>query len=142
VWLNLVLGDRVQIMPLPSANGLVLLGNSEDVRSATEIMETLDQPYLAGTRSLKISPAFWSSQKLAQQLVDIMTAEGYSIGIGGGGAYAVKLIPVEALNIIIAFGTGDDALQHLLQWASQLDQPGNVTVSSQGAYYFPVYNAK
>src|SRR5690606_31765103 len=83
IWLNLVMGDRIQAIALPSANGLLLLGKDEDVRSAVEIIETLDQPYMAGSQSLKISPAFWSAQRLAQQLVDIMTAEGYSIGIGG-----------------------------------------------------------
>lgn len=141
IWLNLIMGDRVQAMLLPSANGVVLLGSDEDVRSAVEIIATLDQPYMAGSRSLKISPAFWSAQRLAQQLVDIMTAEGYSIAIGGSNAMAIKLIPVEALNVIIAFGTGEEGLQHLLQWASELDQPGQ-TVSSQGAFYHQVFNAQ
>jgi general secretion pathway protein D len=141
IWLNLALKERVQAIPINYANGLLLLGNSEDVNAAIETIETLDQPYLAGSRSLKISPAFWSAQKLAQQLTDILTAEGYSIGIGGQAATAVKLIPVEALNIIVAFGTGQDALQQVLKWATDLDQPGQ-TVGTQGVFYHQVYNAK
>ncbi|MGE3477270.1 MAG: secretin N-terminal domain-containing protein [Rhodospirillaceae bacterium] len=141
IWLNLIMGDRIQAIALPTANGLVLLGSDEDVRSAVEIIETLDQPYMSGNQSLKISPAFWSSQKLAQQLTEILTAEGYSIGTTGGSQAAIKLIPVEALNVIIAFSTSEAGLQHVLQWATELDQPSQ-TVSSQGAFYHQVYNAQ
>ncbi len=141
IWLNLIMGDRIQAIALPSANGLVLLGSDEDVRSAVEIIETLDQPYMSGNQSLKISPAFWSSAKLAQQLTEILTAEGYSIGTSSSAAAAIKLIPVEALNVIIAFSTSEAGLQHVLQWASELDQPSQ-TVSSQGAFYHQVYNAQ
>ena len=141
VWLELTMKDRVQTVPLPFANGLLLLGSADDVNAATEVIQTLDQPYLAGTTSLKISPAFWSAQKLAQQLIDILTAEGYSIGMGGGISSAIKLVPVEAQNIIIAFGTGQDGLQHVLQWATELDQPSQ-TANSTGAFYHQIYNAK
>ena len=141
VWLELTMKDRVQSVPLPFANGLLLLGNAEDVNAATEVIQTLDQPYLAGTQSLKISPAFWSAAKLSTQLVEILTAEGYSIGTGGSISSAIKLIPVEAQNVIIAFGTGQEALQHVLQWATELDQPSQ-TANSQGAFYHQVYNAK
>jgi general secretion pathway protein D len=139
--LQISLKDRVQAIALPNFNGLLLLGNTDDVTAAIDIMKTLDQPYLAGAKSMKISPAFWSAAKLAQQLTDIMTAEGYSIGIGAGNASAIRLVPIDALNVIIAFGTGEDALQHVLHWATELDQPGQ-NVSSQGVYYHQVYNAK
>lgn len=141
IWLELTMKDRVQTVPLPFANGLLLLGNAEDVSAATEVIQTLDQPYLAGTQSLRISPVFWGAQKLAQQLVDILTAEGYSIGIGGGISSAIKLIPVEAQNTIIAFGTGQDGLEHVLQWATELDKPSQ-TANSQGAFYQQIFNAK
>lgn len=141
IWLNLVMGDRVQAIGLPNANGLVLLGADDDVRSAVEIIETLDQPYMAGHQSLKISPAFWSAPRLAQQLTEILTAEGYSIAIGAMANSSIKLIPVEALNVIIAFSTGESGLQHVLQWASELDQPSQ-TVSNQGAFYHQVFNAQ
>lgn len=141
IWLNLIMGDRIQAIALPSANGLVLLGADEDVRSAVEIIETLDQPYMAGSQSLKISPAFWSAQRLAQQLVEILTAEGYSVSIGSTSSTSIKLIPVEALNAIIAFSTSESGLQHTLQWAAELDQPSQ-TVSSQGAFYHQVFNAQ
>ena len=141
IWLELALKSRVQTVAVPYANGLLILGSKDDVAAALDIIEVLDQPYLAGYRSLKISPAFWSAQKLASQLVEILTAEGYSIAVGGSGQNAIKLIPVDALNIIIAFGTGEEALQHVLQWAADLDKPGQ-TVAAQGVFYHQIYNAK
>ncbi len=141
IWMDLIMKDRVLFAPIPGSSGLLLLGNSEDVRSASEIIQTLDQPYLAGRKSLKISPAFWSAAKLSQQLIEIMSAEGYSIGVGGTNNTAIKLIPVDALNVVIAFGSNEETLQHLLQWAGELDQPSQI-VSSQGAYYQQIYNAK
>lgn len=140
-WLNLIMGDRVTPMPLLSASGMVLLGSPADVQAAVEVMETLDQPFLAGSQSLKISPAFWSAQKLANQLIDVLSAEGYSIALGGQAASSIKLIPVEALNTIIAFGTSPEGLQHLLQWATELDQPSQ-KIGTQGVYYHPVLNTK
>jgi general secretion pathway protein D len=141
IWMELALKGRVQSTPIPYANGLLLLGSAEDVEATLETMKILDQPYLAGSTSLKISPAFWSAPKLAQQLVDILGAEGYSIAIGGQNSSAIKLIPIESLNVIIAFGTGQEALQHVLKWAQELDQPAQTT-GAEGVFYHQVYNAK
>jgi general secretion pathway protein D len=141
IWLGLALKDRIQAVAVPYANGLLLLGEKEDVAAALDIIDLLDQPYMAGYQSLKLSPAYWGAANLAAQLVELMTAEGYSIAVGGRGQTAIKLIPVEALNVIIAFGTGEGALQHVLQWATDLDQPGQ-TVADKGVFYLPIQNAK
>lgn len=141
IWLDLALRGRVQAVAVPNANGLLILGEREDVAAALDIIDVLDQPYMAGYQSLRIAPAFWSAQNLAGQLVEILSAEGYSIAVGGRGQDAIKLVPVEALNIIIAFGTGRDALQHVLQWAAELDQPSQ-TIADKGVYYQQIYNAK
>jgi len=141
IWLEIALKDRVRPISVPGFNGLLLLGSSDDVEAATDIVRTLDQPFLAGSKSIKISPAFWSAQKLAQQLMEVLVAEGYNVSVGAGNPTAIRLMPIEALNVIIVFGTGEEALQHVVQWATDLDQPGQ-TVSSQGVYYHQVYNAK
>lgn len=141
IWLGLALQSRIQSVAVPYANGLLLLGSREDVGAALDIIDVLDQPYMAGYQSLKISPAFWSAQNLAAQLVEIMTAEGYSIAVGSIGQTAVKLVPVDALNVIIAFGTGEGALQHVLQWAAELDQPSQ-TIADKSVFYHQIFNAK
>lgn len=139
VWLELTLRNRVQVVSVPYSNALLLLGNSEDISAAIEVIEILDQPNLAGSRSLRISPAFWSADKLTQQLVQVLRAEGYSVEVGPESDAPIKFIPVQALNTIIVFASTEQNLQHVLDWASELDQPGQ-TINTTGVYYHQVKN--
>jgi len=139
-WLELALRDRVRFSPVGNSNGLLLMGRREDINAALETLEILDQPSMAGARSLKISPAYWSAQKMAEQLTAVLTAEGYSTGIGSASTVAVRFIPINELNTIIVFSTSEATLQHVLKWASDLDQPGQ-TVNTMGMYYYQVRNA-
>lgn len=139
-WLELALRDRVRFQPVGNANGLLLMGRREDINAALETIEILDQPNMAGNRSLKIMPAFWSAGRLADQLVQVMTAEGYNIAVGTVNAVAVRMVPIEALNTIIVFSTSEQTLQHLLEWATELDQPSQ-SINAQSMFYYQVQNA-
>lgn len=139
IWLSISVRDRVQVYNIPYANALLLLGSAEDIAAAIEIIDILDQPNLAGSRSLKISPAFWSAEKLTQQLLKVLRAEGYSVEIGPDSDAPIKLIPVQALNTIIVFASNEGNLQHVLDWAVELDQPGQ-TIDTNGIYYHQIRN--
>jgi general secretion pathway protein D len=139
-WLELALRDRVRFQGIPNFNGLLLMGKREDIAAALETIDILDQPAMAGHKSMKISPAFWSAARLAEQLVSVLVAEGYSAGVGAASQVAVKFVPIQALNTIIVFSTSDVTMQHVLQWATELDRPSEV-VNTQGIYYYPVQNA-
>ena len=139
-WLELALRDRVKFAGVGNSNGLLLMGKREDISAALETIEILDQPYMAGNHSLKITPAYWSAAKLADQLVTVLVAEGYNIALGGTATAAIKLIPIEALNTIIVFSTNETTMRHVLQWAIDLDQPSQ-TINTQGIYYYQVQNA-
>ena len=138
-WLNLSLRNRVNIINVPYSNALLVLGSTEDVAAAVEVIEVLDQPNLAGNTSLKIYPAFWSAEKLSRQLVQVLKAEGYSVEIGPDTDAPIKLIPIQALNTIIVFASSEQNIKHVLQWASELDQPGQ-TIDTTGVYYLSVEN--
>jgi general secretion pathway protein D len=138
-WIELSMRGRVQIVTVPYSNALMLLGTSEDIAAAIELIEILDQPDMAGNESLKISPAFWSADRLTTQLLEVLRAEGYSVEKGAENTAAIKLIPVQALNTIIVFATGQKNLQHVLDWASELDQPGQ-TINTTGVYYHQIQN--
>ncbi|MBY0510758.1 MAG: hypothetical protein K2P94_11495 [Rhodospirillaceae bacterium] len=140
IWLDMALKDRVRASPTGTNNGLLLMGRREDIAAALETMAILDQPAMAGNQSLKISPAFWSASKLTEQLVTVLTAEGYSIGIGAQAVHAIRMIPIETLNTIIVFSTNETTMQHVLRWATELDRPSQ-TVNTQGIYYYQVQNA-
>lgn len=139
-WLDMALKDRVRSTPTGTNNGLLLMGRREDIAAALETMEILDQPAMSGNRSLKLSPAFWSAGRLTEQLVNVLTAEGYNVGIGAQSIFAIRMVPIEALNTIIVFSTSETTLQHVLRWATDLDQPSQ-TVNTQGIYYYQVQNA-
>ncbi|MGZ0215715.1 MAG: hypothetical protein ACKVKP_06630, partial [Acidimicrobiales bacterium] len=139
VWLQLTLRDRVQVVTVPYSASILLLGNAEDISAAVEVIEILDQPNLAGSRSLRISPAFWSADKLMLQLIEVLRAEGYSVDQGAMSDAPIKFIPVQALNTIIVFASTEQNLQHVLDWASELDQPGQ-TINASGVYYHQVKN--
>lgn len=139
VWLELTMRNRVQVVTVPYSSSLLLLGNAEDISAAVEVIEILDQPNLAGNRSLRITPAFWSADKLMQQLMQVLRAEGYSVEEGPMSDAPIKFIPVQALNTIIVFASTEQNLQHVLDWASELDQPGQ-TINTSGVYYHQVKN--
>jgi len=139
-WLEMALKDRVRFSGIPNANGLLLMGKREDIAAALETIDILDQPSMAGNHSLKISPVYWTADKLAEQLVTVLVAEGYSAGMGGGAPTAIKFIPIQRLNMIIVFSTNDTTMEHVLQWAADLDQPSQ-TVNQQGIWYYQVQNA-
>lgn len=139
VWLDLTLRNRVQIVSVPYSSSILLLGNAEDISAAVEVIEILDQPNLAGSRSLRISPAFWSADKLTKQLMQVLRAEGYSVEEGPMSDAPIKFITVQALNTIIVFASTEQNLQHVLDWASELDQPGQ-TINTSGVYYHQVKN--
>ena len=139
-WLELALRDRVRFSGLGNANGLLLMGKREDINAALETLEILDQPSMAGNRSLKVTPAFWSAPKLTDQLMTVLMAEGYSVSNSASVTAAIRLIPIEALNTIIVFSTNETTLQHVLKWASDLDQPSQ-TINTQSMFYYPVENA-
>lgn len=140
-WLSQSLKDRLQYQTLPLANGLLLLGKGEDIQAARETIDILDQPALAGSRSMRIAPAFWSAERMAQQLIEVLIAEGYSVALGGNNASSIKILPVRALNTIIVFCPDEGVMRHVMEWATELDQPGQ-TVETKGIFYHPVYNRK
>ncbi|HZT87013.1 MAG TPA: secretin N-terminal domain-containing protein [Stellaceae bacterium] len=127
-WLSNAYGTKLKIFPSPKTNAILLFGLPQDVRAAVEAVRVLDEARLAGRRSMRFSPVYWTSQRLAAKLVEILHAEGYDAGASTGAANnmatAVTLVPVEANNSMIAFAADGKILQHVAKWVTDLDQPG------------------
>jgi general secretion pathway protein D len=140
IWLTMALKDRVQLQAVGPVNGVLIMGKQEDVNAALETIEVLDQPYMAGAQSMRITPIYWSAPKLAEQLIQVLVAEGYAAGRGSDGTNAIKLVDVPSLNTIIVFAAARETMQHVLAWAKELDQPGQ-TVNAQSVFYYQVQNS-
>ena len=65
-WLSMAFKDRMQFQGVNEVNGVLIIGTRDDVRAAIDAIEVLDQPSMTGSRSMKIMPAYWSAQKLAE----------------------------------------------------------------------------
>src|SRR5260370_36646907 len=119
-WLQNAFGTKVRVTPAP--NALLLLGLPEDVEAALQAIRTLDQPRLAGRRSLRIEPAFWSASQLGERLADILRAEGYNVSTTLQNPGALIILPLRPSNSIVVFAADQKALSHVEDWARDLDR--------------------
>lgn len=140
-WIGVVFGEKVTVQPDPMRNAIMLSGQVDDVRAAMEAINLLDQPAMKGRYSARINPVYISADQLATSLGDVMRAEGYSASVDGKVGAPVSLIPIKAVNAIIAFAADQQLLAHVLDWAKQLDHPSQTNVES-GFYTYQAQNTE
>lgn len=139
-WLKTIFGNRVTFTEDAARNALLISGMPESVAAVIEAIEVLDQPLLRGRSSVRIEPAYWTADELARRLVDILTAQGYSAGTVASGTQPTILLPVAAINSIIAFSVSRDVLEFVTRWVRELDQPGRALAG--GATGIFTYSAR
>lgn len=128
--------------------GLMLKGMSSIVGQAAKAVELLDQPFMRGQYSLRIDPAFISSDSLAKQLKTLLTAQGYSVGIGEATGNIV-LVPLESSNGLIVFTNQQSLLGLVREWAEQADRAPLVSAvdmgegaDKEGLFFYEVRNTR
>jgi general secretion pathway protein D len=126
MWLQNAYGTKIKLFATPSSNSIMIFGLPDNVAAAVEAVRVLDQPRLAGRRSLRVSPVYWDAKGLASKLADVLRAEGYDAGVTGGTPTAtppaILIVPVEANNSVLVFAP-DPVLAHVRTWATDLDTP-------------------
>jgi general secretion pathway protein D len=132
-WLQNAFGTKVRVTPAP--NALLLLGLPDDVEAALQAIRTLDQPRLAGRRSVRIEPAFWSASQLAERLADILRAEGYSVSTSVQNPGAVVILPLRPSNFLVVFAGDQKTLSHIEDWVRDLDRVSQVDPQKSVFYY-------
>ena len=125
-WLQAALGTKVHVSMSPQGNAVLLLGLPEDIQAANEVIATLDQPRLAGHRSLRVEPVFWSAAQLSEKLIDILRAEGYFVGPNLQNPGAVVVLPLRPSNSLVVFATDQKTLGHIEAWIRDLDHASQV----------------
>lgn len=138
-WLTAAFGNKIKFIPSPANNSIILLGLPDDVRAASEGIRLLDQPRLAGRKSLKIEPVFWTPGAMAEKLGDVLRSEGYNVSSAPVPPAAVTLLPLPAANLVLAFAADPQILEHVAQWAKDIDRPAKVD-PRQSVFYYPVRN--
>jgi general secretion pathway protein D len=138
-WITTAYAQKITIVPSAVNNSIMLLGLPDDVRAAMDGIRLLDQPRLAGRRSLKIEPVFWSAAGFAERLIEVLKAEGYNASSTVQPPAAITILPVSRANTILVFTADQAALDHVARWVRDLDRPAKVD-QGQSVFYYAVRN--
>lgn len=118
-------------------NALVLKGPASLVRRATETVRILDRPNMRGRYSVRISPNFVDAATLANMLTEVLSSQGIGAVLKPPFG-SVIVLPMAPTNSIIAFAADRSMINHIKNWALELDQP----VEQGGAGDFFYYQVK
>lgn len=132
-WLNSAYDKAGLTAMIDGARGgLMLKGMSSIVAQAAKAVQLLDQPFMRGQHSIRIDPAFLSAEDLAKQLKSLLTAQGYSVGIGEATG-SVVLVPLENSNGLIVFSDQQSLLSLVREWSAQADREPLVNAVQEGS---------
>ncbi|GAB3259983.1 type II secretion system protein D [Chitinimonas naiadis] len=133
--LQQMFADKIKIQPNAAQNALLLSGQSNDIDSALEAIQVLDQPMLRGRQGVKVVPVYWSAEELSKRLTEVLSAEGYFVGAPTQNT-SISILPVAAINGLIFFTLEPAVMNHVLDWVRELDRPGQIR--GGGYFTYPV----
>ena len=120
---------------------LILRGPANLVAQANALINVLDQPLLRGRHGMVVAPTASEVKPLAEDLADVLRAQGYQAGVGVGGEAVVLLLPLESTNKLVVFANDQQTLDHAREWAEMLDDERRQTVQN-GLFVRQVRNAQ
>ena len=127
--LEAMLGDGLRVDYSPESHIVTLRGAANLVAQANALIEVLDQPLLRGRNGIVIAPAASEVRPLADDLRNVLTAEGYIAAIGvGQGEATVVMLPLASTNKLVVFASDRATLDHVERWAEVLDDERRQTV--------------
>jgi general secretion pathway protein D len=140
-WLKLAFKDqKLEIFEDPQRNAVLVMGAPGIVEYAIQAIRLLDQPNMRGHHSIRIEPVFLTAGELAEALDQVLNSEGFAASLKTSMG-SIMLIPVEAVDALLVFAGDQSILDHVKDWAKQLDAPGKKQKSDQaGFFYYQVQN--
>lgn len=121
-WLRTFYQGRLTVQDDVQRNAVLLSGQSDTVQAAKDTIALLDQPLMRGRISARITPVFWSADEMAKRLAELLQAEGYSVAVNAAANTPVLVLPIATVNSVIVFASNEQVLDHVVQWAKELDQ--------------------
>ena len=134
-------GGRLQVSHGFEQPTLILRGPANLVAQANALIDVLDQPLLRGRHGMVLAPTASEVRSLAQDLADVLGAQGFQVGVGVGGEAVVILLPLESTNKLVVFANDEGTLDHVREWAEVLDDERRQTVEN-GLFVRQVRNAQ
>jgi general secretion pathway protein D len=138
---NEAFGPRVRVVQMAAANAVLLIGLPDDVRAVLGTVQLFDQPALANRLAVKLSPSYWTVERLASKLAEVLKTEGYEVSARIDAAGLIQMIPLESINALVVFAPDQATIDHVLAWARELDQPSQV-IGNNTIFYYAVRNTK
>lgn len=139
--INEAFGQRVRVSSMPTGNALLLMGLPDDVRAVLGTVQLFDQPAMANRVSLKLTPSYWTVERLGAKLAEILKTEGYEVSNRIEATGLIQMIPIESINSLVVFAPDQATVDHVLDWARELDQPSQV-IGNNTIFYYAVRNTK
>jgi len=139
-WLSTLFGQEIQVSEQSSRNALLISGRPSIVQQAVDAIRVFDRPTMRGRTSLRLEPAFMSADELANRLMEVLNAQGYSAQRGPSVA-SVIVLPITSGNAVLIFAATQEALDYAVAWARELDRP-NQQAGTQSLFYYQVKNTK
>jgi general secretion pathway protein D len=138
-WVNSAMkGKELDILEDVSRSGVVIKGRPAEVEQAMAMVRLLDRPSMRGKYALSIEPAYVQVGELADDLVDILRAEGYNASMDPGLG-AVVLLPLTSTNQLVVFAASADLRDHVQQWVEKIDKRQELSIED-GVFSYEVRN--
>ncbi|WP_166815868.1 type II secretion system protein GspD [Luteimonas yindakuii] len=127
--------NTVTLSEMVESNAILISGPGDSVRAAAEAVQALDRTSLRDKRSVRINPMYQAAEVLATEIGRLLSAQGYSVAVGAGQGGVIALVPVSSANAVMIFSESEAALAAAVEWARQLDLPGEAGAGG-GVYLY------
>jgi len=123
---------------IPDFNSITLRGSSDAVREAVSALAALDRPLMNGKHSLAYQPVFMEPAQLANDLVKVLSTEGYAATTAPPYG-SVIILPFDEQQRILIFANNSSVAGHVLDWAKNLDEGTRKSIS-EGFFSYEARN--
>lgn len=128
-------GGRLTVTASPQDNALMLTGPSSLIEAAVDMLETFDQPRMAGKPAVAIEPVFFTPTRMADALSRVLRTAGYAVSTTPDAA-AINILPLDEVGILLIFAADDQVRDFAADWARQMDEPRQAGGDNQAFIYF------
>lgn len=133
--LSTTFAQKIQVTGSPSENALLLSGSSTTITAALELLESFDQPRMAGKPVITVEPVYYTPTKMADALSRVLRTAGYGVSTTPDAA-AINILPLDEVGVVLIFAADERLRRFAVDWAKQMDEPRQVAGDGQAFMYF------
>jgi general secretion pathway protein D len=133
--LGTTFAQKVQVTGSPSENALLLSGSAATITAALELLDSFDQPRMAGKPVVTVEPVYYTPTKMADALARVLRTAGYGVSTSPDAA-AINILPLDEVGVVLIFAADEKLRRFAVDWARQMDEPRQVAGDGQAFMYF------